>query len=335
MLVVKSFKTDNNNAGNFGEVTAQTSNKDEEQKREVVKDIGFEVVGGSKDQDDITSWITSLSDWKNWEIVGYEDEPIFNLLDNHQRDRIIKKIVGKRILKKGLIHINESNIEGSYHLHSLKINSDNDKLKLTCNNRDEYQIFAFVVDKKRKSDIYSIRVVYKNDDHKLLIHCIEGNKNEFDLHVGWIIVGYPKTFDVEEPEFKCSEHIKETDTIQVDLDDFPLITCVQDLQPLDDYNKYNSIALGVTFSKEDCISDACLFAYNVKSRQLEQIDDWSAFSINYSSISSNTEQKLWKRHFFDLNNWYLTITVKKRREIKMRIKMEIESLSVSITKNDL
>ncbi|RIB21810.1 hypothetical protein C2G38_2034099 [Gigaspora rosea] len=109
----------------------------------------------------------------------------------------------------------------------------------------------------------------------------ERNKNEFDLHVGWIIVGYPKTFDVEEPEFKCSEHIKETDTIQVDLDDFPLITCVQDLQPLDDYNKYNSIALGVTFSKEDCISDACLFAYNVKSRQLEQIDDWSAFSINY------------------------------------------------------
>ncbi|RIB00291.1 hypothetical protein C2G38_2234845, partial [Gigaspora rosea] len=194
--IYEEFASITNNAGNFGEVTAQTSNKDEEKKREVVKDIGFEVVGESKDQDDITSWITSLSDWKNWEIVGYEDEPIFNLLDNHQRDRIIKKIVGKRILKKGLIHINEN----------------------------EYQIFAFVVDKKRKSEIYSIRVVYKNDDHKLLIHCIEGNKNEFDLHVGWIIVGYPKTFDVEEPEFKCSEHIKETDTIQVDLDDFPLIT---------------------------------------------------------------------------------------------------------------
>ncbi|CAG8850880.1 19430_t:CDS:2, partial [Gigaspora margarita] len=183
----------------------------------------------SEYQGNIMSWIASLLEWKNWEVIDYKIEPIFNLLDNHQRDRIIKKIVVKRILKKDIIPINESNIKDSYHLRSLKINSDNDKLKLT--------------------------LVYNNNEHKLLIHCIEGNKNEFNL---------------EEPKFKRSEHIKKTDTIQVDSNDFPLITCMQDL-PLDDCNKY--IVLGVTFSKVDDKSEACIFTYNVKSRQLDKIDD--------------------------------------------------------------
>jgi hypothetical protein len=63
------------------------------------------VFGGNKNKykkDDLNEWKDSLADSKKWEIISYDKiEPIFNILDEELRQKVIKIIVGQKILQIG------------------------------------------------------------------------------------------------------------------------------------------------------------------------------------------------------------------------------------------
>ncbi|CAG8653998.1 26304_t:CDS:2, partial [Dentiscutata erythropus] len=292
--------------GNGIECSVQKLNELEEINQQKTEKEKFYAKGGNRNiynDDDQRAWIDSLSDWKNWAVIDYVAEPIFNLLNEEQRNQIIKKIIGKRILEKGIIHIERSNI-GPYHSHNLS-----KKINECLKKKKDRQIFVSIISKKRK-DVYSVRVVRntKTNEHTLLIHCIEGNKREIELRVRWIIIGYPDSFNYVEPEFNHSRiesinnylistgHLGYLIPIE-NLDNyFPLITCVQDVESSDKFEMAN-IAIGINFLQ----TKALIFAYNTELCKTCEIDKnfKAKFSINYSTIP-------------DYNNYLQPISWKKR-----------------------
>ncbi|RIB21574.1 hypothetical protein C2G38_2176246 [Gigaspora rosea] len=144
-----------------------------------------------------------LDKLKNWSANGK--------LDPELRQKVIKKTYNEKILYSAKDSIEFTMFPHDYsYCHKLKIPAD---LML---NLKEYKIFASVMstkkqgDKtkkqdgktKKQGDKISTRVIYTSDSSAILVlHRISESKRKqsksFNLQIGWIIVGHPKSFKYE------------------------------------------------------------------------------------------------------------------------------------------
>ncbi|CAG8473028.1 3834_t:CDS:2, partial [Scutellospora calospora] len=179
---------------NFGFNRRQGTNESSEKS---TADTYTRVYGGDKNKfsrDNIDSWRDSLNDYTKWCAIEYYDLiPIFDILDPELRKEVIKQIIGPKILHSAKDPVEFSMLppKNSPFIHILKIPPDFN------NNLMECKLFASVMSLENQDDVFSIRVIYTSDSTaSLVLHRIGESKKvkKFKLQLGWIIIGYPKSF---------------------------------------------------------------------------------------------------------------------------------------------
>ncbi|CAG8701546.1 6638_t:CDS:2, partial [Racocetra fulgida] len=127
-------------------------------------------------------------------------------------------------------------------VHSLDENFNKLKESKKITNIHDCQIFASIMNKEFR-DIFSIRVEYEDKGTPLIIaHHITSiqnmknrlikiaSKKDLKLKIGWIIVGYPETFDFDNTEMilRSSEHTVSEEGDRLVAEKIPgyLCTCV-------------------------------------------------------------------------------------------------------------
>ncbi|CAI2178945.1 13046_t:CDS:2 [Funneliformis geosporum] len=244
-----------------------------------------------KYENDVQGWKDSLVDFTKWEIIEYEEiEPIFNILDEEQRNKVIKIIVEQKILfrKKESIKVGFSSNSVPYK-HELKIPPTLQYDLKKC------QIFASVSGEKR---VFSVRVVYvSNSSASLLLHKI-GNKKKYEcyynLQIDWIIIGYPSNFKMDEFKVISSDNTVDSNSIEI-YDQFQkqelclLATCAYNAPEESNNSPFKSnIVAGVHFCCDDSKLKAFRFTYDLESLKFDHLDEnkLSNYFINYSLIKT-------------------------------------------------
>ncbi|PKK69445.1 hypothetical protein RhiirC2_748408 [Rhizophagus irregularis] len=251
----------------------------------------FKIFGGNKNKykkDDLNEWEDSLSDSSKWEIISYDKiEPIFSILDEELRQKVIKIVIGRKILRTGKDSIKNLKLfpNGSYK-HELKIPPS-----LQSNLRD-CQIFASIMNKEKKKDVFSIQVVHSDCSASILLHRIsdddENKPKYYNLWIRWIIIGYPNDFTNVMDEFKVntSETVVRDTNIQFQKQEFCLLTnCAYKAPKESNSNPFESnIVAGVCFCENSTLK---AFTYDLKSK--EQKVNVNTFSTHYSLIQIPSE----------------------------------------------
>ncbi|RIB18901.1 hypothetical protein C2G38_2084519 [Gigaspora rosea] len=253
------------------------------------------VYGGDKSkfrQNNIDSWRDSLNNYESWCAIEYDDLiPIFDLLDPELRQKVIKKTYNEKILYSTKDSIEFTMLPHDYsYCHKLKIPSD---LML---NLKEYKIFASVMstkkqgDKtkkqdgktKKQGDKISTRVIYTSDSSAIVVlHRISESKRKqsksFNLQIGWIIIGHPKSFKYECHDchitHSCEEYVKNWEKKSISIYQFDeirnhslLATCAQRIPQQSEVIPMKSkLATDVHFCYESQQLKACYFIYDLES----------------------------------------------------------------------
>ncbi|KAF0344512.1 hsp70 family protein [Gigaspora margarita] len=233
------------------------------------------VYGGDKSnfrQNNIDSWRDSLNDYESWCAIEYDDlVHIFDLLDPELRHKVIKKTYNEKILYSTKDSVEFTMLPHDYsYCHKLKIPSD---LML---NLKEYKIFA------SQGDKISTRVIYTSDSSAIVVlHRISESKRKqsksFNLQIGWIIVGHPKSFKYECHDWhithSCEEYVKNWEKKSISIYQFDeirnhslLATCAQRIPQQSEIIPIKSkLATGVHFCYESQQLKACYFIYDLES----------------------------------------------------------------------
>ncbi|CAG8830117.1 41215_t:CDS:2, partial [Gigaspora margarita] len=279
------------------------------------------VYGGDKSnfrQNNIDSWRDSLNDYESWCAIEYDDlVHIFDLLDPELRQKVIKMTHNEKILYSTKDSVEFTMLPHDYsYCHKLKIPSD---LML---NLKEYKIFASVMSTKKQSDKtkkqdgktkkqgdkISTRVIYTSDSSAIVVlHRISESKRKqsksFNLQIGWIIVGHPKSFKFECHDWhithSCEEYVKNWEKKSISIYQFDeirnhslLATCAQRIPQQSEIIPMKSkLATGVHFCYESQQLKACYFIYDLESMKCFKQNNHTELSdliIHCSIVSQNS-----------------------------------------------
>ncbi|CAG8684486.1 45244_t:CDS:2 [Gigaspora margarita] len=169
------------------------------------------VIGGIKEQINgfsLKPWIKSLNDRDVWDIIEYDEiYSIFDLLNDNLQKEVLD-VLGYRVLKAGIndVPLNWDFSKNATYVHSLATQfADLDKITKVNN----CYIFASIIDKNDR-DIFSLRVVYVHEHMPLIVvhlkKSLHKKHKNSPIKVGWIIVGPPTNFDIDQT--KCPVMIK-------------------------------------------------------------------------------------------------------------------------------
>ncbi|PKY40971.1 hypothetical protein RhiirA4_539246 [Rhizophagus irregularis] len=249
------------------------------------------IYGGNKNKckkDDLNEWEDSLSDSSKWEIISYDKiEPIFSILDKELRQKVIKIVIGRKILEIRKVPINNLELfPNRPYKHELKIPPS-----LQSNLRD-CQIFASIMNKEKKKDVFSIQVVHSDCSASILLHRIsdddENKPKHYNLWIGWIIIGYPNDFTNVMDEFKVdtSNTVFSDTSIKFQKQELCLLAnCAYEAPKESNSNPFESnIVAGVCFCEDSTLK---AFTYDLKSKK--QKVNMNTFSTHYSLIQIPSE----------------------------------------------
>jgi hypothetical protein len=243
-----------------------------------------------------TDWVESLRDFRNWSSIKFKDRVnVFQLLSKNLRKQILS-LVGKKILF--------TSIENhSYKLHesgSQLINIPENILEILQNKEADCNIFATVVDKKRKN-IFSCQIIWPPDeDPRLIVHCIQKKfrKRECKLKIRWMIVGYDVNFNfnysdpnikvrVLRNDFKATNHQAIAEPL--DLEYNPSVLCfgIPVLSKLDSSN--NSLVIGHHFfnDKENKKIGTYIFSYCLEKNHYINLPNFTFYTLIISDYPNS------------------------------------------------
>ncbi|CAG8719139.1 8428_t:CDS:2, partial [Cetraspora pellucida] len=219
-------------------------------------------------------WLNSLNDYESLCAIEYDDLiPIFDLLDPELRQKVIKKIRNEKILYSAKFSVKFKIFPHNYsYTHELEIPPD---LKP---NLKEYKIFITVMSTENQGDEISTRVIYTSDysSATLVLHRLSESKGtqSFNLQIGWIIIGHPKSF-----QYKCHDfhitHSCEVKCRENSIGNYGqiqghslLATCAQRMPQQSEVVPMNSkLVTGVHFYCESQQLKACSFIYDLESKR--------------------------------------------------------------------
>ncbi|CAG8670535.1 15726_t:CDS:2, partial [Dentiscutata heterogama] len=228
--------------------------------------------------------IVGGEDAEHWQIIYYDIRPIFELLSDDLKNKVLKAF-GKRILKSG-ITTHGINSQGP----TIIIERDSEFEDLTSNPVHECQIFALIM-QQDDNHRYYLRVHYI-DEHTpaFVVHCDTGkknkNKSEHEIQIGWIIVGYSKTFE---------DCMIECEALENDLSFTKKLMCITEC-PDDGPSKHNlyksKVVTSIHFSSE---SSACLLVHNLDKENNVNDDNYIKTKILFGYINKDSLERLNKK----------------------------------------
>ncbi|CAG8554564.1 8327_t:CDS:2 [Ambispora leptoticha] len=241
-------------------------------------------------------WITSLEDYKTWEVAAYSDiHSIFDILDEERRKKVAA-VLGKRIIDSRVVKLDfRMDISKPYpHIYKIPIKYD----------LSNCQIFVTEMKEDNNSDtIFASRVHYINDKDPpvILLHRL-GSLNKiakyqkFSIKLGWIVLGtstileqktVPDFRSVESPITMNGKHcLTAIFPHELSPNESLLATCVsRSKNSRENHAKSKYITRSHFVSNNGSIK-ACAFFYDLEKRELSyQLDDLNThFLINYSII---------------------------------------------------
>ncbi|CAG8635139.1 1066_t:CDS:2, partial [Dentiscutata heterogama] len=187
--------------GNFELIHAEggyesndTTSKTVDITKEMLAIIGGDEVHFVKnDPEAIKKWRNSFNNSKNWRIISYKIRPIFDLLDNELKNKVLEAL-GEQILKVGTI-THHAELECS-NLSPIVIDSwSNGIFEDVTSNPLQCQILASIMNKDNR--IYSLRIEYVDEDTPVfVIHylgiCVIQSPSEssnYDIYQSKIVTG--------------------------------------------------------------------------------------------------------------------------------------------------
>lgn len=238
------------------------------------------IFGGNKHKykkDDLNEWKDSLSNSSKWEIISYDKiEPIFSILGEELRQKVIKIVIGRKILRIGKDSIKNLKLfPNRPYKHELKIPPP------LQSNLQDCQIFASIMNKEK--DVFSIQVVHSDCSASILLHRISDDENKpkyYNLRIGWIIIGYPNDFTNVMDEFKVdtSNTVFSDTSIQFQTQEHCLLAnCAYEAPKESNSNPFESnIVAGVCFCENSTLK---AFVYDLKSKK--QKNNVNTFYTHY------------------------------------------------------
>ncbi|CAG8466301.1 11862_t:CDS:2 [Scutellospora calospora] len=247
------------------------------------------VYGGNTnifDEDNITLWQDSLNDYTTWQVIEYIDLiPIFDVLTPTLRQKVLETMGQKLLYSKidSVDGIVMSSSKFSYE-HQLKI-----PLNLKINLK-ESKIFASVMNKDKRAEVFSTRIVVYtlNNSASVVLHWIHKTSRRhkdkvFNLQIAWVIVGQTIDFKYDNCNFHIINSIEEfapnstNNNHQISIcDEFEkshsiLATCTQ-LAPQQDiiHPKASTLVTGVHFCCVESQLKACFFMYDLVTEALHR-----------------------------------------------------------------
>ncbi|CAG8599112.1 6240_t:CDS:2, partial [Dentiscutata erythropus] len=148
-----------------------TTSKTVDMSKEMLAIIGGdEILFVKNDPEAIKSWRNSFNNSKHWRIISYKIRPIFDLLDNGLKNKVLEAL-GEQILKVGTI-THHAELECS-NLNPIVIDSwSNGIFEDVTSNPLQCQILASIMNKD--NHIYSLRIEYVDEDTPVfVIHYLE------------------------------------------------------------------------------------------------------------------------------------------------------------------
>ncbi|CAG8561225.1 5570_t:CDS:2 [Acaulospora morrowiae] len=164
------------------------------------------VIGGIENMyhnEGLVPWKKSLDKAMNWKIIEYREIYIlFELLKGDLKEKVLE-VFGPQILQAKF-----EPIKFTPSVHSKPFVYDLSPHLKEIKNMDKCQIFASIMSKDEKN-VFSSHIDYENKDFMtpvIVIHHLQKcttnviklrKKKEFDLKLGWIIVGPTASFDFD------------------------------------------------------------------------------------------------------------------------------------------
>ncbi|CAG8519702.1 6023_t:CDS:2, partial [Gigaspora margarita] len=158
--------------------------------------------------------LTIVGGKSNWKIVSYSIRPIFELLNDDLKNKVLE-VFGKQILKAGIIS-HYTTIKKPC-MEPIVIDNLCNEIKDVTSNPLQCQIFASVMNQDNR--IYSLRVEYLDENTPtFVIHYVgeqkprskeRYKKEKYKIQVGWIVVGYPEKFVFEQSN--CEIEVNENE----------------------------------------------------------------------------------------------------------------------------
>ncbi|CAG8486031.1 665_t:CDS:2 [Cetraspora pellucida] len=274
------------------------------------------IIGGNvafyvqDDQEAIKLWRNSVNDPKQWRIISYNIRPIFDLLDDERKNKVLEAF-GKQILKA---RITTRNIElQQLSTCPIVLEGLDKEIKDVTSNPLQCQIFASIINQDNR--VYSLRVEYLDKNTPaFVIHYIGGRKNskkkqQCEIQVGWIIIGYPEKFIFEQRNNEMEVIINEKKCDDEEMEKMEIennhsyrctinpssnsccklgISVIESPEVSTNYSVYNSkIVTGAHFSPENM---ACLFIQNLdKNHNIgDNIDENLRLKMVYGIIDAES-----------------------------------------------
>ncbi|CAG8525510.1 2783_t:CDS:2 [Ambispora leptoticha] len=253
----------------------------------------------------MSGWITSLEDYKTWEVAAISDvHSIFDILDEERRIKVAMK------LKKRIIYSKVEKLEFRMDISKSKPHVYKIPVEYNLSN---YQIFVTEMKDDNSDTIFASRVHYISDKDQpvILLHRL-GSLNKtpkyqiFSINLGWIVLGtstmlnlLEQKLDFESGESQITTKNEYCSAIipsrLLNPNESLLATCVSRSTNLqEDYatSKYVTRSHFVYNDKNGVIK-ACAFCYDLERKELVyQLDGLNTkFSINYSIITGVETKK--------------------------------------------
>ncbi|CAG8726989.1 13180_t:CDS:2, partial [Racocetra fulgida] len=236
------------------------------------------IIGGNEalyvqdDKEAEKNWRNSVNDSKHWQIISYNIRPIFDLLDDEIKNKVLEAF-GKQILK-ARITIRKTELQPSSSC-PIVIDDLNKEINDVTSSPHQCQIFASIINQDNR--VYSLRVEYLDENTPVfVIHYIGGRtnsrkKNPYKIEIGWIIIGYPENFIFEQRNNEMEVIINEKyceEMVKVEIENNHSYSCcklgisvIESPEISSNYNVYKSkIVTGAHFPPENM---ACLFIHNL------------------------------------------------------------------------
>ncbi|KAF0480861.1 hsp70 family protein [Gigaspora margarita] len=273
------------------------------------------VVGGDPTkyfEDGIVSWKKSLNDGSKWEVIGYDKiYPIFEVLDNERRNKIIK-VLDQRILKAKRVDITMKLEAMDPYVYQME------KELAGISNINECQIFASIMSENNEDKkVYAVHVIYTSSSPAIVVHLVqrkekttmsrkvgEPARNIFkkilkkpscSITLGWIIVGPPTSFDfdlfpavLKSRNCSISRQNDRYVAITPEHQHCILGTCV--LKLAEENNPMESkIVVGSHFTGKN---SACLFVYDLENREKPVNDEtiYQGLTLNYCTVETSSPE---------------------------------------------
>ncbi|CAG8677233.1 17694_t:CDS:2 [Gigaspora margarita] len=283
---------------NHVNVNCEVQNEIEESMTKILDISKLTTIGGKDtlySKKDSQKWNDSVDDSKYWRIISYKIQPIFDLLDDELRNRVLESF-GKQILKEGIKPIDiRVPFNGSIH-----VNFDDETGDIADINK--CQIFASLMNKQKVIDVFSVRIEYAdNNSPYFVIHHIgskESKKRNFNIAIGWFIIGYPRNFEFKQKNCMIKVFSEERDLNEEGAQNSFEITdnfiCKQDCKLVMselsipkssniDLHKSN-IVIGAHFTESG--NKICTFTHDLDNSSADKLSEFRSHSnlkIVYSS----------------------------------------------------